>query len=594
MHLVTLVASLVALLFGPFAYAWLNRQRRLSAVLDGFVFVSIAGIVLLEALPEAVAHGGVLAWLALAIGMFGPTLAESLLHHAARETHLLTLLLGGFGLILHATVDGAALSEPAHAGPGLALAVVLHRIPVGLAIWWLLRPTFGLRTAWLTLVLMLVGTAAGFSMGGEIAAHGTTPALAIFQAFIAGSILHVVFNKPHLGDRYAVDSHDHVSPRYEGIGNVLGLGVVVAVALLHGEAHSSHSNPIELPWARLLDLTLISAPALLLGFGLAAALGLWLPESPVRWLQRGPALRQAWRGMLFGLPLPVCSCGVLPVYRSLVQRGVPGCAGIAFLVATPELGLDALLLSLPLLGESMTLARVIAAAVLALAVGWWVGSRLPAGEAAAPVHTAGCCEPSAAPEQAPASPSWRDFFTQLDEMVRATGPWLIIGLVLAAIAEPLLDQAPFMAWPGLVQVLFFAVLGIPVYVCASGATPIVAILLAGGLSPGAGLAFLLSGPATNVASFGLLRNLHGRATALRFAGAMVAGAVLLGLITNAVLGDGGQFDAEALHHLDGNWLQWGCLALLGLLVGAAVLQQGARRFFADGLRGEHAPQPHQH
>ncbi|WP_348673011.1 permease [uncultured Abyssibacter sp.] len=590
MHLVTLLSSLIALLFGPLAYAWLSRQRRLSAVLDGFVFVSIAGIVLLEALPDAVAHGGVLAWLALAIGMFGPTLAESLLHHAARETHLVTLLLGGLGLILHATVDGAALSEPAHAGPALALAVVLHRIPVGLAIWWLVRPTFGVRAAWVTLVLMLIGTTVGYGMGGDVIAHGTTPGLAIFQAFIAGSILHVVFNKPHLGDRYAVDSHDHIPPRFEGLGNVLGLGVVLAVALLHGDA--GHESSVELPWARLLDLTLISAPALLLGFLLAAALGTWLPEAPVRWLQRGPALRQAWRGMLFGLPLPVCSCGVLPVYRTLIRRGVPGSAGIAFLVATPELGLDAILLSLPLLGDSMTLARVVAAAILALLVGWWVGPKIVAASQDHHDHDACCGSDADAPEQQ--ATAWTRFRDQLDELVRATGPWLIVGLVLAAIAEPLLEQAPFMAWPGAVQVLFFAVIGIPIYVCASGATPIVAILLAGGLSPGAGLAFLLSGPATNVASFGLLRNLHDRATAIRFAVAMIAGAVVLGLLTNAMLDEGGRFVAEELQHQGGNWMQWLSLLLLGVLVGAAVLNQGARRFFAEGLRGEHAPHSHQH
>ena len=78
MHSTILVASLLALLFGPLAYAWLNRQRKLSAVLDGFVFLSIGGIVLLEALPEAVHHGGLLAWIALAVGFFGPSIAERL------------------------------------------------------------------------------------------------------------------------------------------------------------------------------------------------------------------------------------------------------------------------------------------------------------------------------------------------------------------------------------------------------------------------------------------------------------------------------------------------------------------------------------
>lgn len=586
MHSIILAASLLALLFGPLAYAWLNRQRKLSAVLDGFVFLSIGGIVLLEALPEAVHHGGLLAWLALAIGFFGPSIAERLLHHAARETHLATLLLGGFGLIVHATVDGTALSEPAHTGPGLAIAVILHRLPVGLAIWWLLRPTFGLRIAWLTLGCMLAGTVIGFSMGDEVVAHSTTPLLAVFQAFIAGSILHVVFNKPHLGDRYAVDTHAHVSPRYEGLGNVLGLGVVVAVALLHqdGESHGGSA----LPWGRFLDLALISAPALVLGFGLAAALGAWLPDTPLNWLQRGPRLRQAWRGMIFGLPLPVCSCGVLPVYRTLVQRGVPGAAGVAFLVATPELGLDALLLSIPLLGADMTIARVLAAAVLALAVGWWVGRRIEA--VAAPASGGGCCAGEG--HSATAPPPLQRFAHQLDELLRSTGPWLIIGLLLAAIVEPVLAHTPLLDWPDALQVLCFAVIGVPVYVCASGATPIVAVLLAGGLSPGAGLAFLLAGPATNVASFGLLASLHDVATARRFAVAMLGGAVVLGLLTNLSLGGSSGFEAPPLPHEHAGWVRWSCLMLLAALLGLAVLNHGARRFFAEGLRGEHTAHAH--
>ena len=585
MHSTILAASLLALLFGPLAYAWLNRQRKLSAVLDGFVFLSIGGIVLLEALPEAVHHGGLLAWIALAVGFFGPSIAERLLHHAARETHLATLLLGGFGLIVHATVDGAALSEPAHTGPGLAIAVILHRLPVGLAIWWLLRPTFGLRVAWMTLGCMLAGTVLGFSLGDTVMAHGTTPLLAVFQAFIAGSILHVVFNKPHLGDRYAVDTHDHVSPRYEGLGNALGLAVVVAVALLHqdGDAHGTGA----LPWGRFLDLALISAPALVIGFGLAAALGAWLPSTPLNWLQRGPQLRQAWRGMIFGLPLPVCSCGVLPVYRTLVNRGVPGAAGVAFLVATPELGLDALLLSIPLLGVDMTIARVLAAAVLALAVGWWVGRQIEARAAAAPAG--GCCATEPAAEEPAGLPR---FTGQLDELLRSTGPWLIVGLLLAAIVEPVLAHTPLLGWPDALQVLCFAVIGVPVYVCASGATPIVAVLLAGGLSPGAGLAFLLAGPATNVASFGLLASLHDLATARRFAVGMLGGAVLLGWLTNVALGGSSGFQAPPLPHEHAGWIRWSCLALLTTLLGLAMLNHGARRFFSEGLRGEHTAHAH--
>ena len=91
-------------------------------------------------------------------------------------------------------------------------------------------------------------------------------------------------------------------------------------------------------------------------------------------LARGGTFQQSLRGVAFGLPLPVCSCGVLPLYESLIRRGAPVAAAMAFFVATPELGLDAVLLSFPLLGESLTVARVVSAFIVALAVGVAVGA----------------------------------------------------------------------------------------------------------------------------------------------------------------------------------------------------------------------------
>lgn len=184
------------------------------------------------------------------------------------------------------------------------------------------------------------------------------------------------------------------------------------------------------------------------------------------------------------------------------------------------------------------------------------------------------------------------FTGQLDELLRSTGPWLIVGLLLAAIVEPVLAHTPLLGWPDALQVLCFAVIGVPVYVCASGATPIVAVLLAGGLSPGAGLAFLLAGPATNVASFGLLASLHDLATARRFAVGMLGGAVLLGWLTNVALGGSSGFQAPPLPHEHAGWIRWSCLALLTTLLGLAMLNHGARRFFSEGLRGEHSAHAH--
>ena len=81
----------------------------------------------------------------------------------------------------------------------------------------------------------------------------------------------------------------------------------------------------------------------------------------MRWMREGGAARRAMKGVAFGLPLPLCSCGVVPVYQSLIRRGTPAAAAVSFLVATPELGLDAILISLPMLGADVAIARPSAA-----------------------------------------------------------------------------------------------------------------------------------------------------------------------------------------------------------------------------------------
>ena len=585
MSLLVLFAGLIALLIGPLAYRALTRRGELAAALDGFIFVTIGALVLLEALPEAVAAGGAWAWAFLLIGLFGPNLLEKLIHRAARQTHLVTLMIGGLGLVLHATADGAALGAGSAHNPLLPLAVILHRLPVGLAVWWLLRPSFGAGTAAAVLALMLVGTVLGFGFGPQLVGAVDTTALAWFQAFVAGSILHVVFNKPHLGDDFVVE-RDRIPRRYEGIGNLLGIACMVGIASLHvaGEHGSAHWDG----WHTLLQLALVSAPALLLGYLLAGLLSAFMPDATARWLSGGNRLSQSLRGMAIGLPMPVCSCGVLPLYRKLVDQGAPPAAAFAFLIATPELGLDAIILSLPLLGLDMTLLRVVSAALLALFVGWLLGRLAKPVRSAQ--HDNDCCAAEPAEHVVPAWPQrlhagLREGFGPL---VDTTAPWILFGLLIAAAAEPLL-RAPWLTnLPDTWQVLAFALLGIPTYVCAAGATPIVAVMLLAGVSPGAALAFLLAGPATNVATFGLIAGLHGRASAAIFALATVGGAVSLGVLTNLMAADLGGIHPPDLQSHGASLVQQISLLLLSLVFLAAIFRRGARAFVSEGLRGHHA------
>ncbi|HSR70520.1 MAG TPA: permease [Acidobacteriota bacterium] len=639
--MVLLAASIVALFAGPLLYPQLSRRREMRAVLDGFIFVTISGLVLLSVLPDLIAQGGWTVLLFAAIGMMGPTLLEGMSRRIRHEAHLAAIILGLVGLGLHAMADGAALVEASHGGSFsmLALAVVLHRFPVGLTIWWLLRPESGVKVRYLVLLLMSAGTVAGFMAGDWISSGFSGQGMVWFQAVVAGSLLHVVFHRPH-GEAYPEGYQGtggghgrHLSPRYEGAGALAG--VVLLLLLASGSAHAHQAASTPEVAETFYHLALESAPALLLAYLMAGLITAFVPASSIAWTQRGSSVSQSLRGMAVGLPIPICSCGVVPLYRTLVQRGAPPTAAMAFLVATPELGLDAVLISIPLLGGKMTIARVIGAALAAFLVGWLVGrwtqrharpqasasasgevtrdweggsaerqsARLSADSEAADScrsSQSGCSdcgdeevlesrEPQAESVQDPAGLASKPLSERFRyglrsgtlESVDHTLPWILAGLAVAAFAQPLLSGGWMTSVPGALQILFFALVGMPTYVCASGATPLVAVLLAQGVSPGAALAFLLTGPATNVTTFGVLSSMHGRRASLLFSTSMVAISVALGLATNQLIPN---IQPPPLGTTHAEWLtllQEVSLAGLALLAGYSILRRGARAFAAE-------------
>jgi len=157
-------------------------------------------------------------------------------------------------------------------------------------------------------------------------------------------------------------------------------------------------------------------------------------------------------------------------------------------VATPELGLDAILLTMPLLGVPFAMVRVIAAASVAVVLGFVIGRRIAQLPARRALPLAGAASRSAA------RGGWRAALRHgASDSVDTTAPWIALGLVVAALLAPWLERARFADVPAVVQLPLFALLGLPVYVCASAATPLVAVLISAGVSPRAGLAFLPAG-----------------------------------------------------------------------------------------------------
>ncbi len=598
-----LIGSLLALVVGPFVYSVVRKRDAMLSLLDGFIFISITGMVLLFILPDSFENGG---WYILPVavaGLFGPTALEGVSRNAAKKTHIAALILGLAGIGLHALIDGTALSAGASTGSGvLPLAVVLHRLPVGLTIWWLLTPSFGRKAAAGVLALIGIATVTGFAFGPLLIERLSSHGIALFQALVAGTLLHVVFHQPHLADSScgckAVSSAQ--SGLNEGLGAILGIGLITILLLGSGHTHGAghHAGPdlvhegLHTVWVLALE----SAPALLLAYLMAGLLHAFLPYSSIRWLRKGSAPSQALKGMAVGLPFPVCSCGVVPLYQSLIRKGAPATAGMAFLIATPELGLDAVFLSVPLLGTGMTVVRVVAAALVAICVGWLVGSFTDRsrGKASSGAEDAHLESPPSTNQ--PFSVRLRSaLHVGLVEVFDHTAPWILLGMGIAALIQPVLSGQSLTRIGALWQVPLFTLLGLPAYVCASGATPLVAVLLAGGLSPGAALAFLLAGPATNSTTFGILANLHGRRVAAVFSVTIIALCVVLGYLVNWRFPTIGGNALDLATDQSGSALQVLCLILLSGICLYSILRRGARRFVAELFyKGQRALDLHPH
>jgi hypothetical protein len=227
-----LALSIVALLAGPAIYTYGRRNRIARQILDGFIFITIAGIVTVHIIPEALAGGGDLAIAFLVLGLAFPVILERGLHNSFHAAHALVLALAALGLVIHAALDGIALLPSGN--NDLAYAVVLHRVPVGMAIWWSLRPNLGLTAAIVAFALIITASAASFILGAPVVELAEARSIAWLQAFVAGSLIHIVaFGISHDHDKHVEPVAQFQDWGYR-LGILIGLFVVFTSPQLAG------------------------------------------------------------------------------------------------------------------------------------------------------------------------------------------------------------------------------------------------------------------------------------------------------------------------------------------------------------------------
>ena len=575
-----LIQSLVSFLLGPLVAILGGRLPSMLPVIDGFVLISLSGLVMLEVIPHAMEEIGLWALGLAMAGLLVPSFVEKSRFRIADQAHDMALIFGIVAILLHSMVDGLALAISVAEGNAEAFgsAVILHRLLEGMAVWWLLRPTHGKRLAMATIFAGVLLNLAGWFGGQQLQSLVSSFPSSAVMALLGGALLHVIIHAP---DQKSVGVKR--AARLSATGALLGLLFLYRFVLqdsVHLDNHAIHSGVGDF-LDRFIALARASAWPLLLAYTVAGLIHALLPKATIQWMARGSNLQQSLRGMLFGLPLPICSCGVLPLYRSLVEKGVPTAAAVTLLVATPELGIDAVILSFTMVDGPFAIARVVTAAILAISVGM-LSLRF-----IRPIQV----KPDQLKSTEPHKPITERIVDGLKvglcDLVDNTAPWIVLGLSLAAALSPLVEDGSFLAnIPDWLEVPAFALLGLPIYVCASGATPLAAVLIAGGASPGAALAFLLTGPATNATTFGILGDLHGRRAAILFAICIGIGAIGCGYAVDAIL-DGVTVGVAEHIHLDhpshsGEEGSFGSaelfLGLLALLFLMSIFRKGPRAF----------------
>jgi hypothetical protein len=182
--------STFALLAGPFVYALGRRNKVTERALDVLIIVAIAWIIGVHIVPDAFQIAGWPALVFLILGMAFPYMLRRIFHLASSAMHTALLFIAALALVLHAVIDGIALLPAS--GERLGLAVILHRLPVGMAIWWTFRPTIGTKAAIAAFALIITATALAFYFGGPVIELAESRMLALFQVFVAGSLADMV------------------------------------------------------------------------------------------------------------------------------------------------------------------------------------------------------------------------------------------------------------------------------------------------------------------------------------------------------------------------------------------------------------------
>lgn len=326
-----------------------------------------------------------------------------------------------------------------------------------------------------------------------------------------------------------------------------------------------------------LNIILEVAPFLLLGLFISGLIKSYASDTLIKKHLSGTGLKPVVKAAFIGMPLPLCSCGVIPVALGLRKQGASKGATASFMIATPETGVDSISVSYALLGPFMALARPIAALISSITAGFLV-DRITNDDtvtnesepSAEPVPKSCCSGNSDKQDQTASTGKFAQFVTgqkySFTRLYDDTFKWLFIGIIAAG---AILTYVPPDYFSSLghsyLGMLLIMLISVPMYTCATASTPIAAGLIAMGISPGAALVFLLAGPATNIATLGVINKELGKKAMIAYLSAIGICALGFGILTDEIstrLGIDVVSNLQDQEHLVPHFVAWAAVVVL--------------------------------
>lgn len=306
------------------------------------------------------------------------------------------------------------------------------------------------------------------------------------------------------------------------------------------------------------------SPYLLLGFGLAGILHVYFPKQKIAKYLGRKNLTSVVNAAILGIPLPLCSCGVIPTGISFNKNGATKGATVSFLISTPQTGVDSILVTYSLLGLPFALIRPIAAFITGIVGG--------------SITNATDDTPEELFENTTESPLKGNRFKSalqyaFVEFLQDIAQWLLLGLAIAALISAVIPNdfiGNNLSNPYLNMVIVL-VASIPMYVCATGSVPIAAVLMMKGLSPGAAFVFLMAGPATNAATMTVIKQAMGSKALYAYLTSIIGGALVMGIFVDLLpvrwfMLPGMSMEGHDHNSIQLGWMEWTSAGTLLLLI----------------------------